>query len=160
MDIGPVSAELHDGAAADVTGDGFKDFVTFTGSTVLVMRGDGAGNFGPPVAYAVGTDPGSLTLGDVDDDGRFDILLAQENAGLAVLLNRCGTQTGSANLSATMTDSHDPVTPGTELTYTITVTTTALTWRPVWLSATRCRRRASSSREWCLAPARSLATTR
>ena len=122
VDIGPVSVELHDGAAADVTGDGFKDFVTFTGSTVLVMRGDGAGNFGPPVAYAVGTDPGSLTLGDVDDDGRFDILLAQENAGLAVLLNRCGTQTGSANLSATMTDSQDPVTPGTEVTYTITVT--------------------------------------
>ena len=39
-----------------------------------------------------------------------------------MLLNRCGTQTGSANLSVAMTDSADPVTTGTEFTYTINVT--------------------------------------
>ncbi|HEX2340351.1 MAG TPA: FG-GAP-like repeat-containing protein, partial [Vicinamibacterales bacterium] len=121
IDIIQTSVDIHDVTAADVTGDGFRDLVMF-GSIVQVLRNDGTGNFGPPAVYAISTDPGNLTIGDVNGDGRPDILVGLENAGVGVLLNRCGTQTGSANLAVTMTDSADPVTTGSEFTYTITVT--------------------------------------
>jgi hypothetical protein len=80
-------------ALGDVDGDGDLDFVAanYGGGTVSVRLNDGTGNFTAPATNAtltVGTNPNSVTLGDVDGDGDLDLLTANSGGATAsVLLN-------------------------------------------------------------------------
>jgi len=48
------------------------------------------GTFDPPVAYAVGRNPGPLAIADVDHNGLLDVLVVNENdSTVSVLLDSC-----------------------------------------------------------------------
>src|SRR5262249_31350961 len=68
-------------ALADVNGDGALDLVIAAGyrdgshngsANVLLGRGDGT--FQPPVTYVSGTSANSIAVGDVNGDGRLDLV--------------------------------------------------------------------------------------
>ena len=83
-------------AAADVTGDGLVDVVTAVpvppataGMPIHVLIGQGAATFAPPVSTTL--DPGlssnRATLGDLDGDGRADLVYSgKTDGGLRVAL--------------------------------------------------------------------------
>ncbi len=96
-------------AVADVNGDSIPDLVSTAfcrfnqhqhcgpGSLVGVSFGNGDGTFQPPVLtyYSGGQEPQQLVIGDVDGDGRPDLVVANEcqapglcsNGSAGVLLN-------------------------------------------------------------------------
>jgi hypothetical protein len=95
-------------AVGDVNGDGTPDIITANfgsipanlggptpghtvrlGHTVSVLLNDGHGHFGPAAAYPVGVGPRSVAVGDVNRDGKLDIVTANYGGNsVTVLLNR------------------------------------------------------------------------
>jgi hypothetical protein len=76
-------------ALGDVNGDGKLDVAIATPSnsgvtgdrgTAGVLLGDGQGNFGASVDYPTGLETEAIALGDLDGDGKLDIVVA--NTGL------------------------------------------------------------------------------
>ncbi|MFN6052282.1 MAG: FG-GAP repeat domain-containing protein, partial [Planctomycetia bacterium] len=85
---------------ADVNGDGNLDIVTanissLKGSTASVLLGNGNGTFGPKADFATGDYPNSVTLGDVNGDGRLDIITANRISDSASVLLGNGNGTFS-----------------------------------------------------------------
>jgi hypothetical protein len=84
--------------AADITGDGIIDLVVGInqGNTVdeqsmygcALLPGIGAGAFGAPVHFGGSIGPWDVACGDLNDDGRVDVLIAAASSdGVDVLLN-------------------------------------------------------------------------
>ena len=82
-------------AIADVNGDGVPDLVVAnaylplpgSGGTVSVLLGNGNGTFQPQRTFATGLDPFSVSVADVNGDGKPDLLVANRgNNNLGVLL--------------------------------------------------------------------------
>jgi len=69
---------------ADFDRDGHAD-LAFTGDSpgVRVLTGDGTGSFGPPLVLTGGG--GSMSVADLDDDGRLDIVAMNESPGQVVV---------------------------------------------------------------------------
>jgi len=94
------STYLRAVTSGDVNGDGKLDIITTnrgsSGASVLVMLGNGSGAFGDPASFATGSGPYSVTLGDVNGDGRLDIVTAnRSDSNVSVLLgNGNGTFQG------------------------------------------------------------------
>jgi len=93
---------------ADFNGDGKPDLgvanetsPTVPGS-VSILLGNGDGTFRPAVNYTVGKGPASIAFGDVNHDGKLDLLTAnQGSADISVLLgNGDGTFRPSQNFPA------------------------------------------------------------
>ena len=78
-------------AAGDVDGDRRIDLVAgdFRASTLYFYRGDGAGNFAEGIAFDVGGPANEIAVGDVNRDGRPDVVTANEDRSVSVILNRC-----------------------------------------------------------------------
>jgi len=81
----------------DLDGDGHLDVVIANGAAgfaepgrVVMLRGDGKGAFKNASETPVPTAPRYVTLGDVDGDGRSDIVTTHGSNQLNVLLNRGG----------------------------------------------------------------------
>jgi len=83
-------------ATGDVNGDGKLDLLvtnacsdsTCTTSSVAVLLGNGDGTFQAPVAYLTGgNSPFSVSIGDMNGDGKADLVVADSRPGtIAVLL--------------------------------------------------------------------------
>ena len=89
-------------ALADMTGDGILDVVSVNAAdnTVSVAAGLGGGAFAPAASYADGgSDPYGLAVADMNKDGRLDVLVANWNNSVSVLMNKGdGTLAGAWRL--------------------------------------------------------------
>jgi hypothetical protein len=80
--------ELDQVVSADVNADGKLDLITKSNTfEILILQGDGAGNFSP--AQTIAFDYGSVATGDLDGDSLPDIVATGPSL-LAVFLNGCG----------------------------------------------------------------------
>jgi hypothetical protein len=97
-----IGYESTSAAVADFDGDGHLRAVTNQGVSregpVMVFFGKGDGTFQLPVSYTVGSRPYSIAAGDLNDDGRPDLAVAEVNAGVTVLLNNRKGKFGKAVL--------------------------------------------------------------
>jgi len=84
-------------AAADFDGDGNADLAVAafatgaSGSKIMLLKGNGAGGFSAPSAYPAGARPLKLAVGDLNGDGRPDLVASVEDLGIAILRNVNGT---------------------------------------------------------------------
>lgn len=98
----------------DVNGDGAADIVSSGGGAPLgmvsVLLGDGLGNFAAPTGYQAGGGGPSVALGDVDRDGKTDVVISNgtDNSFWTLLNTNCKTRglffaqkVSSCNLPAT-----------------------------------------------------------
>jgi len=76
--------------AGDLDGDGTLDLVTTSddGDAVSVLVGKGDGTFSAGVDYATGKRPQRLLLGDVNADGKLDVVTANQGGTVSVLLGQ------------------------------------------------------------------------
>lgn len=74
---------------ADFNGDGHLDVVTYSRSRALILLGRGDGTFQPPTFYDTGRAINEISVGDIDVDGRVDLLFASSLDRVTVLRGRC-----------------------------------------------------------------------
>jgi uncharacterized repeat protein (TIGR01451 family) len=109
--------------AADVNQDGRPDVLVLHGGFLAMgtYLQSAAGSLTPealdPVPYASHYNPHGFAVGDVNQDGLPDAVIADYNSGLVILYHRLGNE-----LSVSMTDAPDPAVVGSNVTYTIRVT--------------------------------------
>ncbi|MGA2737761.1 MAG: VCBS repeat-containing protein [Bryobacteraceae bacterium] len=75
-------------AVGDFNGDGKPDVAVTNPSTntVSILLGNGDGAFQPAVAYAAGTSPGTLAMGDFNLDGNLDLVVNSNSNYITILL--------------------------------------------------------------------------
>jgi len=72
----------------NMNGDGNADHCSIDDSTLFVELSDGLGGLLPPDEYSLPTGPYAITTGDLDDDGRTDIVVsASGGAQVRVFMN-------------------------------------------------------------------------
>jgi hypothetical protein len=115
-------------AVADVNRDGKPDILVanYGSNAVGVLLGNGDGTFQPAVTYnscggcTVWEGPASVTVADVNNDGKPDLVLANpaNSPNVSVLLNN----SGAPPTTTTLVSSLNPASMRTPVTYTATVT--------------------------------------
>lgn len=85
--VGPAQqiaiTELGKFVIGDVTGDGINDLLTLGGGSpgqLLVYAGNSNGTFDPPVAYPLNTGANTILIGDLNGDGRNEVVLSSYSA--------------------------------------------------------------------------------
>jgi hypothetical protein len=125
-------------AVADLNGDGVPDLVASNmcrtisrgatcvgGSDIGVLVGNGNGTFQDAVSYGSGgSDPTSVAIGDVNGDGKADVMVANlcspdcANGTIGVLLNK----TARAATTTTLGSSSNPSNVNQSVTFSATIT--------------------------------------
>lgn len=79
-------------ALVDVDGSGTLDLAALNqrGRTLTVRLGDGLGGFGSLHSFALATDAPALAAGDLNADGRADLVVSQHDGTLQVFLGTAG----------------------------------------------------------------------
>ncbi len=97
-------------AVGDLNGDGYPDLTTAdfnssAASTVLnTTSGPGAVSFVSPQTFATGTGPCGVSLGDLNADGKPDLVTANDR-DLSVLLNTTAKRSSTASFALQQTSS-------------------------------------------------------
>lgn len=86
VDAGAGSASLL--AVLDQDGDGLLDLLVAGEGRVIVLRGDGSGRFETQEAVDAGEGPVDVAAGDLDEDGRLDLVVANHETRYVTLLFR------------------------------------------------------------------------
>lgn len=69
---------------ADFDGDGRKDLAFLSGPQVIVRYGDGNASFSARTTFNIDTPLGNLAVGDLDRDGRADLVIPEDPGPLVV----------------------------------------------------------------------------
>lgn len=89
-------------AAGDLNGDGYPDLAVTedAGNAVAVLLNDGAGKFRVDATYPMvgGVEATGVAIGDLNHDGKPDLVVADPDAGIDVLLNQGGGKFSKATL--------------------------------------------------------------
>jgi hypothetical protein len=98
-------------AVGDFNGDGKPDFVTvsFNGSSVTVLLGNGSGGFTPTGPFAVGTNPQSVAVADFNGDGKPDLVTANFSGNSVTVLLGNGSGGFTATASSPVSVGASPV---------------------------------------------------
>src|SRR5436190_9870485 len=106
-DAGPVPSQVVIG---DFNGDGKQDLATadYSGNSVAISLGDGAGSFGAVTYFSSGgIVPISLAVGDFNGDGKQDLAVA--NAGTTNVAILLGNGSGSFTVAGTYVASNNDI---------------------------------------------------
>jgi len=105
---------------ADLDGDGLLDLVVgnLTANRVSVLRNTSTGgalSFEAPIHLPVGAGSHQLAVGDLDGDGRLDIVVANTGSGTISLLQNSTAATGSISFQSAIALPVDPAPAGVGL---------------------------------------------
>lgn len=81
---------------ADINGDGLLDLIASDGGFpghILVFTNNGAGGFGSSASYSVGFVPSTPLIADINNDGKPDIICANQASGTLSILTNAGNGT-------------------------------------------------------------------
>jgi hypothetical protein len=80
---------------------GKLDLAVGDGSAVKILLGNGSGGFAFFAAFAAGTTPAAVVVGDFNGDGKLDLAVANLNSSnISVLLGNCtGSFAAATNFS-------------------------------------------------------------
>lgn len=100
----PIGVQVTDIASGDFDGDGKLDLIAATGTSLLLIRGLGGGDFTEPVSIPLGSYPNTIpvavTAADLNGDGRLDLVVG--NYGAVSVLLGGGNGTFGAPVSYTI----------------------------------------------------------
>ncbi|MGI8461072.1 MAG: FG-GAP repeat domain-containing protein [Solirubrobacterales bacterium] len=104
---GTLGGTLSDIATGDVTGDSLTDIIIAEGAAqqVVVVPAVGPGQFGSPVPTPVGPaeSPRRVTSGDLNSDGRTDVIVEMFSQSSASVISMLGTPSGAFASRQTIT---------------------------------------------------------
>lgn len=83
VDVGGPSSSA---AILDQDGDGHRDLILTAAGGVRILAGDGSGGFDEQEAVDAGEHPVGLAAGDLDEDGRVDLAVANHETRYVTLL--------------------------------------------------------------------------
>ena len=105
----PTSSDVQSVALGDVNGDGKADLVvsmsgggSSSSGALGVLLGTGRGTFGTALAYPTGSAPSSMAIGDVNNDGKIDVITASKSGGTISVLVGKGAGAFAANVDYTV----------------------------------------------------------
>src|SRR5437867_1595386 len=101
---GPLSmavGDVNSDGQADLAVDNF-DFNIRGPNTVSVLLGNGDGTFREPVSFGAGVNPTSVAIGDLNGDGRPDLVVTNFNSdNVSVLINNTAVSSSTFTLTVT-----------------------------------------------------------
>jgi len=83
-----LNSEVNSIAACDIDNDGDTDLLSAGGDFVTIFLNDGAGAFAQSQSVAAGVAPRSVQVGDLKQNGRLDIVVANETTNRVSLIQQ------------------------------------------------------------------------